>query len=122
MTIDEAIKYEEEASEGYKELYKSCPLYESMITHCDGTKDCGLLKRYGKNRGCKKRAEEYREIAELLKGLKREPMLDKIKAEIEQLPTMKCTETHRIYINTDDFKKNVIAILDKYRAESEDKE
>lgn len=49
-------------------------------------------------------------------------MLDKIRAEIEQLPTTKCTETHRIYIDADDFKKNVLVILDKYKAESEEEE
>ena len=48
-------------------------------------------------------------------------VLDKIRAEIEQLPTVKCTETRRIYINATDFKENVLAILNKYKAESEDK-
>jgi hypothetical protein len=46
-------------------------------------------------------------------------VLDKIRAEIKQLPTLTCTETHRIYINADEFKENVIAIIDKYKAESE---
>jgi len=49
-------------------------------------------------------------------------VLDKIRAEIEQLPTIKCTETRGIYINATDFKENVLAILNKYKAESEDKE
>lgn len=49
-------------------------------------------------------------------------VLDKIRADIEQLPTAKCTETQRIYIDAADFKENVLAILDKYKAESEDKE
>ena len=48
-------------------------------------------------------------------------MLDKIRAEIKQLSTSRCTETHRIYIDTDDFKENVLAIIDKYKAESEGK-
>lgn len=52
--------------------------------------------------------------------LEQDPILDKIRAEIEQLPTTKCTETHRIYIDADDFKKNVLVILDKYKAESEE--
>ena len=47
-------------------------------------------------------------------------MLDKIRTEIEHLPTTKCTETRRIYIDTDDFKENVLAIIDTYKAESED--
>ena len=46
-------------------------------------------------------------------------VLDKISAEIEQLPTTECTETHIIYIDADDFKENVLAILDKYKAEIE---
>lgn len=46
-------------------------------------------------------------------------VIDKIRAEIEKLPTEKCTETRRIYIDADDFKENVLAILDKYKAESE---
>lgn len=46
-------------------------------------------------------------------------VIDKIRAEIEQLPTIECTETRRIYIDADDFKENVLAILDKYKGESE---
>ena len=57
-----------------------------------------------------------------IKALEQDTILDKIKADIEQLPTTKCTETHKIYIIADDFKENVLAILDKYKAESEDKE
>lgn len=49
------------------------------------------------------------------------PYLDKIRTEIENLPTTKCTETRRIYIDADVFKVNALAILDKYKAESEDK-
>mgnify|MGYP003293982044 CR=1 FL=1 len=44
------------------------------------------------------------------KSLEQEPVIDKIRTEIEQLPTTKCTETSRIYIDADDFKKNVIAL------------
>lgn len=47
-------------------------------------------------------------------------VLDKIRAEIEQLSTTKCTETRRIHMDAIDFKKNVLAILNKYKAESED--
>lgn len=52
--------------------------------------------------------------------LEQDPILDKVRAEIEQLPTTKCTSTHRIYMDADDFKKNVLVILDKYKAESEE--
>lgn len=45
-----------------------------------------------------------------------EQELDKIRAEIKQLPTTTCTETYRMQINTYDFKENVIAIIDKYKA------
>lgn len=48
-----------------------------------------------------------------------EPVIDKIRAEIEQLPTEKCTETCGIRIDADVFKENVLAILGKYKAESE---
>ena len=47
-------------------------------------------------------------------------VLDKIRAEIEQLSTTTCTETRRIHINADDFKENVLAIIDKYKAETEE--
>lgn len=46
--------------------------------------------------------------------------LDKMRTEIEQLPTTKCTETRRIYIDADDFKEDVLAIIDRYMSESED--
>ena len=58
-------------------------------------------------------------LGKAIKALEQEPVLDKIRAEIEQLPTKKCTEIRRIYINADDFKENVLAIIDKYKAESE---
>lgn len=46
-------------------------------------------------------------------------LIDKIRAEIEQLSTSTCTETRRVYIDADDFKENVLAILDKHKAESD---
>ena len=49
-------------------------------------------------------------------------LLGNIRAEIEQLPTMRCTETYRRYIDAASFKKNVLAILDKYKVESENKD
>jgi hypothetical protein len=59
---------------------------------------------------------EVREAFEMCKV----DILDKIRAEIEQLPTTTCTETHKIYIDADDFKENVLDILDKYKVESEE--
>ena len=49
-------------------------------------------------------------------------ILDKIRAEIEQLPTSTCTETRRIRIDADDFKGNVFEIFDKYKSEIEPQE
>ena len=37
--------------------------------HCNGTKDCRVLKN-GKNKGCKKCAEEHRQLVEWLEELK----------------------------------------------------
>lgn len=38
-------------------------------------------------------------------------VLDKIRTEIEQLPTTECTETRRIWIRADDFKEEVLKVL-----------
>ena len=46
-------------------------------------------------------------------------VLDKIRAEIKELPITEFTEARRKYVDVDDFKKNVLAIIDKYKAESE---
>ena len=48
-----------------------------------------------------------------------ELIIDEIRAEIEQLSTSTCTETRKIYIDADDFKENVLAIFDKYKADKE---
>ena len=69
MTIDEAIKDAEENIEEYKELYRLCPASESDIFHCDGTKDCRILK-IGKNKGCLKLAEEHKQLVDWLEELK----------------------------------------------------
>ena len=63
--------------------------------------------------------EDIKAFDMAIKALEQKSILGKIMAEIDQLPTTKCIETHRIYINADDFKKNVLMILDKYKAESE---
>lgn len=65
MTLDEAIKHAEEVAREQEELYRLCPASESMF-HCDGTKDCRTLKN-GKNKGCRKCAEEHQQLAEWLK-------------------------------------------------------
>lgn len=63
---------------------------------------------------------EYYAIECAIKALEQEPILDKVRAKIEQLPTTECTETHRIYIDADDFKENVLAIIDKYITQESD--
>lgn len=65
--------------------------------------------------------EDVDELEEIIKALKQEPMLDKIRAEIEAL------EYLNIEDGSDGFDKyieqyEVLKIIDKYRAESEDKE
>lgn len=69
MTIDEAIRHCVEVAEKQKELYRICPASESEMLHCNGTKDCRVLKN-GKNKGCQKCAAEHRQLARWLKELK----------------------------------------------------
>ena len=93
MTIDEAIRYCKEVEKEQEELYRICPASESEMFHCHGTKDCRILKN-GKNKGCKKCAEEHRQLAEWLEELKdyrdKNKMVvridvDSIKDKIEEL-------------------------------------
>ena len=53
-------------------------------------------------------------MRDAIETLEQEPILNKIRAEIEQLPTSTCTEKCRIRIDADDFKENVLEIFDKY--------
>ena len=69
MTIDEVIRHCKEVEKEQKELYRICPASESEMFHCHGTKDCRILKK-GKNKGCKKCAEEHRQLVEWLEELK----------------------------------------------------
>ncbi len=69
MTLDEAIKHAEEVAKENEELYRLCPASESDLFYCNGTKDCKALKN-GKNKGCRKCAEEKRQLAEWLKELR----------------------------------------------------
>lgn len=82
MILDEAIKHAEEVSS----------------------------RKFDDNLHCIKCAEKHRQFAEWLKDYKRlleqEPILDKIRAEVEQLPI------------TDTAVRLVTDIIDKYRAES----
>ena len=93
MTIDEAIRHCGEVAEEQEELYRICPASESETSHCNGTKDCRVLKN-GKNKGCQKCAEEHRQLAGWLEELKdyrdKNKMVvrvdvDSIKDKIEEL-------------------------------------
>ena len=84
MTIDEAIKHAEEVADY----------------------DCYNEKQL-------KCAEEHRQLAEWLKELKEnEGVLDKIRAEIEQI-----TDTMGVSYNQYVSKIDVLQIIDKYRNE-----
>ena len=93
MTIDEAIRHCREVAEEQEELYRICPVNESEMYHCNGTKNCRILKK-GKNKGCKKCAGEHRQLIEWLEELKdyrdKNKMVvridvDSIKDKIEEL-------------------------------------
>lgn len=66
---------------------------------------------------------EMRDLVEFLTTLKQEPILDKIRAEIKSIEHY-CTDNgHDFWFRTpDEIKKDVLKILDKYKAESEVKE
>lgn len=53
-----------------------------------------------------------------IKALEQEPILDKIRAEIEQTPTVIWEENKKAYIFASYFKKQVLEIIDKYRKEN----
>ncbi len=69
--------------------------------------------------GCYQQEMLLKAVHIINEALEQESVLDKIRAEIEELPTKKCTETHMVYIDAYNFKKNVLTIFDKYKAESE---
>ena len=52
-----------------------------------------------------------------IKALEQEPILDKIRTEIEQTPTVIWEENKKAYIFASYFKKQVLEIIDKYRKE-----
>ena len=93
MTIDKVIRHCKEVEKEQEELYRICPASKSEMFHCYGTKDCRILKNR-KNKGCKKCAEEHRQLAEWLEELKdyrdKNKMIvhidvDSIKDKIEEL-------------------------------------
>ena len=114
MTLDEAIRHCEDVVEEKEAI---CNVIENEgETWTDSGKTHYDI--------CKKCAEEHRQLAEWLKELKRlkeqEPILNKIRDEIEELDE---------YYDNDYFSGNkdamykcneVLQIIDKYKAESED--
>ena len=90
MTIDEAIRHCGKVAEEQEKLYRICPLSESEMYHCDGTKDCRVLKN-GKNKGCKKCAEEHRQLVEWLEELKdyRDKNKMVVRIDVENIESVK---------------------------------
>lgn len=56
------------------------------------------------------------DVIEAVNYLMKEPILDKIRAEIDELEVLRFSSGERIY------KDEVLDIIDKYNPESEDKE
>jgi hypothetical protein len=122
MTLDEAITYAEETAEELK--WKSKP---NRKYPCFSSEE--------KRKECQKRGEEHSQIAEWLKELKelkeQEPILDKIRDEIEEkYGGYDICEWFEDY----DYEENdiseyrsvgnvsdILAIIDKYRAEGSEK-
>lgn len=90
MTIDEAIKHCGKVAEEQEELYRICPASESEMYHCNGTKDCRVLKN-GKNKGCQKCAEEHRQLAGWLEELKDYRNKNKmvVRVDVENMDSIK---------------------------------
>lgn len=116
MTLEEAIKYCEEIAERDKRLAELCKKYSRLED------------------GWEAEAEKYFQIADWLKELKAYKekscvaVLDKIRAEIEQLPTNTrinwdgcCPDPDYPEIEfVDVSKKALLGIIDKYRIDKEE--
>jgi hypothetical protein len=100
MTLEEAILHAEEVADEKKE--EACNLYDA--------------KNYEESRECIWCADEHRQLAEWLKDYKRlleqEPILEKIRAEIEALPRELPTDARNMVRRT-----RVLDIINKYRGE-----
>ena len=101
MTLDEAIKHAEEVTEEKLYEYQECVAVHDMEDAMD----------------CRKCGEEHRQLAEWLKELKKlreqEPILDKIRAEIQKLRDCSCSCSDGIIDDVED-------IIDKYKAGEEE--
>ena len=102
MTLDEAIKHAEEVAEEKENEGKL------------------LCQSEGASIGCLTCAEEHRQLAEWLRDYKRlkeqEPILDKIRAEIEQEYKVESEHPYGQGLS------RALQIIDKHKTESEDKE
>lgn len=116
MTIDEAIKHAEEVAEENQRVVDTGIVFGDVTIdtlYCDDTE---VIEEHLAN--YQRCAQERRQLAAWLKELKQlkeqEPILDKIRAEIDQ------------YLFQNEFgleyRKEVSQIIDKYKAEGSDKE
>ncbi len=119
MTLDEAIKHVEEIAEENQRVVDTGIVFDDVtigMFYCDDTE---VIEEHLAN--YQKCADEYQQLSEWLKDYKRlleqEPILDKIRAEIEQI-----TDTMGVSYNQYVSKIDVLQVIDKYNAKSEDKE
>lgn len=126
MTLDEAIKNAEDVAEDSQRIVDTGIVFDNITIDELYADDTEIIEEKLKN--CQLCADEHRQLAEWLKELKqlreqtrKEPILDKIKAEIEKLNhvdygSMYSYESHR---GARDMKNDILAIIDKYNSESE---
>ena len=119
MTLDEAIKHAEEVAEKQEKAAKEW--HENQVRKCKLIPFAEM--DYTHENECEECAVEHRQLEEWLKELKQlreqQSVLDKIRAEIEQLTiteggynyTRKMAELYSLKIK-------VLQIIDKYKAES----
>ena len=125
MTLDEAIEHEEELAKINQRVVDTGIVFDDVtidMLYCDDTE---VIEEHLAN--YQRCAEEHKQISEWLKELKRlkeqEPTIDKIRAEIESIERYGTVNGHDIWLRTpEEIKKEVLRIIDKYKAESEDKE
>lgn len=127
MTLDEAIKCAEDVAEESQRIVDTGIVFDNITIDELYADDTVIIEEKLKN--CQLCAEEHKQLAEWLKELKQlreqtrnESMLDKITDEIEKLNyvdygSMYSFESHQ---GAREMKADVLQIIDKYKAESED--
>ena len=127
MTLDEAIEHEEELAKINQRVVDTGIVFDDVtidMLYCDDTE---VIEEHLAN--YQRCAEEHKQISEWLKELKRlkeqEPILDKIRAEIEQVKSIMNEEIinhdRKDLINFVNGLNQSLVIINKYKAESEDK-